>query len=266
MSFSYRKAEARGLANAAVPTILGFVLMLALGMSQTRSIHWHTLVPGLLPPGSNVLDLGANVGLFSLEMVRLFDCCCHAVEPDPELLAAIPDNPRIRKHGYAIADRRAPLVLNRSSNRLGARILDSPTGGSVENSLMVEGIDLTSFIDRHVEGPISLIKMDIEGAELQVLDSLSDDLLRSVAQFSVEFHDFCGLTSADEVARVARRLEALGFFYVRMSGVGHQDTLFVNRRQSKFKTSDHLATRLFVRNVRGLRRVVRRGLGLAIRC
>ena len=240
--------------------------MLALGPSQTRSIHWHTLVPALLPPGANVLDLGANVGYFSTEMVQNFDCTCHAVEPDPELLAIVPDHPRVRKHGYAVADRRAPLMLSRNSNRLAARIVDSPAGAAEGSAIAVEGIDLTSFIDQHVSGPVSLIKMDIEGAEIQVLDSLSDDLLRSVPQISVEFHDFCGLTPPDVVSRVVHRLEALGFFYIRMSGIGHQDTLFVNRRQSRFKTSDYLATRLWVRNVRGLRRVVRRRLGLAPQC
>ena len=102
--------------------------------------------------------------------------------------------------------------------------------------------------------------MDIEGAEVEVLDSLTDELLVSIPQISVEFHDFCNLTPIDMVNRIATRLQTLGFYYLRMSGVGHQDTLFVNRRQATFGQSDDMITRFLVRNVRGFRRVVRRRL------
>ncbi len=117
-----------------------------------------------------------------------------------------------------------------------------------------------------MSGPISLIKMDIEGAEVEVLDSLTDELLVSIPQLSVEFHDFCGITPVDTVSRIVTRLQTLDFFYLRMSGVGHQDTLFVNRRQAAFGQSDEIITRLLVRNVRGIRRIVRRRLGLPPRC
>jgi FkbM family methyltransferase len=240
--------------------------MLALGTSRTRAIHWHTIVPSLLVPDSHVLDLGGNMGSFSSAIVDEFECMCHAVEPDPELLGYIPAHARIKKYGYAIAARRAPVVLHTGADRLGASILHSSCQAPDESGVMVEGIDLTTFIDQHVSGPISLIKMDIEGAEVEVLDSLTDLLLVSIPQISVEFHDFCNLTPLDTVLRIARRLESLGFYYLRMSGVGHQDTLFVNRRQSRFGRSDDIITRSLVRNVRGFRRIVRRRLGLPPRC
>jgi FkbM family methyltransferase len=240
--------------------------MLALSTSRTRSIHWHTIVPSLLVPDSHVLDLGGNLGSFASAIVDEFPCMCHAVEPDPELLACIPSHARIKKYGYAIAARRAPVVLHTGANRLGASIIDSSRETPDDSGVMVEGIDLTTFIEQHVPGPISLIKMDIEGAEVEVIDSLSDQLLVSIPQISVEFHDFCNLTPLETVLGIARRLESLGFYYLRMSGVGHQDTLFVNRRQSQFGKSDDMITRSLVRNFRGFRRVVRRRLGLPPRC
>jgi hypothetical protein len=53
---------------------------------------------------------------------------------------------------------------------------------------------------------------------------------------------------------------------MRMSGVGHQGTLFVNGRQRVFGQSDEIITRLLARNVRGFRRTVRRRPGLPPRC
>ena len=232
--------------------------MLALGKSQTLSVHWHTLLPSLLAPGGHVLDLGANVGSFSSEIAHRFGCTCHAVEPDPELRAHIVDGPLVHTYGYAMAGRRATASLRRGANTLAASIVGEGDGGAME----VETIDLASFLEAHVDGPVALVKMDIEGAEIQMLDATPDAVLASIPQLSVEFHDFCGLTPAAEVRRVARRLEGLGFHYLRMSGVGHQDTLFVHRRLAPFARSDALATRLVTRNARGLRRVVRRMLGL----
>src|SRR5262249_5005802 len=151
-------------------------------------------------------DLGANVGQFSWAIAQGLDCLCHAVEPDPELLAQIPAHPRIKTYGYAIAARRAPLVLHRSANRLAASITKNPFSTPDDSGVMVEGVDLKSFLELHVVGPISLIKMDIEGSEVEVLDSLSDEFLVSIPQISVEFHDFCNLTPADVVGRIVKRL------------------------------------------------------------
>jgi FkbM family methyltransferase len=238
--------------------------MLALGSSRTQAIEWHTLVPALLVPESNVLDLGANVGAFSRQIVERFDCICHAVEPDPKLLAAIPRHPRIRTYAYAISSRQTRLALYLSPNSLASSIINPDVHGAMDSAIMVESIDLTTFINKHVVGPISLIKMDIEGAEVEVLDSLTDDFLISIPSLTVEFHDFCKLTPSDVVERIATRLERLGFYYLRMSGIGHQDTLFVNRQCTTFGRSDDLVTRYFARNIRGLQRVVRRRLGFPI--
>ncbi len=111
----------------------------------------------------------------------------------------------------------------------------------------------------NVPGPISLVKMDIEGAEIEVLDNLSEQFLIDIAQLSVEFHDFCGMIPQSDVARVVAKMDRLGFYSMRMSGIGHQDTLFVNRRCGLFGPSDCAYTRYVSRNVRGIRRVLERG-------
>ncbi len=108
--------------------------------------------------------------------------------------------------------------------------------------------------------------MDIEGAEIEILDTLPESLLRTIPQLTVEFHDFMDLTPPEVVLGTAERLESLGFAYLRMSGIGHQDTLFVNRRLLPFGRSDKLVTQYVTRNVRGFRRVARRALGLPPKC
>jgi hypothetical protein len=161
---------------------------------------------------------------------------------------------------------RGPLELRRVSSRLGASVVNRPLESPDGPGIGVEGIDVKSFVEQHVNGPISLIKMDIEGAEVEALDALSEEFLITIPQISVEFHDFCNTTPIQVVGRIVERLKALGFCYLRMSGIGHQDTLFVNRRLAAFGRSDEIVTRIVSRNIRGMTRVVRRRLGLAPRC
>jgi hypothetical protein len=104
------------------------------------------------------------------------------------------------------------------------------------------------------------MKIDIEGAEIDALIACPDHLLKSVAQISIEFHDFCGITSSSDVLRTLDRLRRLGFFSVRMSGFGHQDTWLINRQLLNISTSELLYIRHVVRNWAGFKRVMTRQL------
>ena len=80
-------------------------------------------------------------------------------------------------------------------------------------------------------GDIEVLKLDIEGAELAVIDSLSDDLICRIGQITVEFHDFLGYYSTDEVVARVDRMVALGFrelFWSEVRNTG--DVLLVNKR------------------------------------
>ena len=41
--------------------------------------------------------------------------------------------------------------------------------------------------------------MDIEGAEREVIDFLEDEFLRNISQITIEFHDFLGYATTQEV-------------------------------------------------------------------
>src|SRR5262249_16042051 len=75
---------------------------------------------------------------------------------------------------------------------------------------------------------------------------------------SIEFHDFCGITPLNEVRQTLARLHRLGFFSVRMSRIGHQDTWLVNRRLIDIRLSELLFIRYVTRNWNELKRVMRR--------
>lgn len=105
-----------------------------------------------------------------------------------------------------------------------------------------------------------LIKMDIEGAEIEVLRTTSDACLASIKQFTIEFHDFCGLTPIEDVKNTLQRLKNLGFAHVRMSRFGHQDTWLINRKLCKISNLEYLYIRYFIRNWNGVGRLISRSI------
>lgn len=226
------------------------------------SYAWHSLHPRFIGADSVVVDLGANEGRFSQVIVREFGSVCHAVEPDPAILARIPANERISKYCLAIGGTVDRVRFSIAESSLASRVVED-SSRDVE-TIEVEQTTLADFIRRFQIPRVDVLKVDIEGAEIAALDACADDLLRAIGQITIEFHDFCGIVPPADVVRVLGRLERLGFSCVRMSRVGHQDTWCVNRRVCRISGLEIAFVRLFVRYYWGAFRVLKRRLGFAM--
>lgn len=223
-----------------------------------ETIEWHTLHPRYLNESSRVLDLGANYGMFATAITERFGCNCVAVEPSPEPFRAIPNGPRIAKVQAAVADQPGVMPFHVASDSVCSSLL-----GKVDTHLQTIDVRVYSLAELLAElglDRLDLLKVDIEGAEIGMLDACPDELLSRVGQISIEFHDFCGITPSGEVRRVLRRLHGLGFRAVRMSRVGHQDTWLINQRLLGISTVELWFIRVVVRNWKGLKRVLAREL------
>jgi len=78
-------------------------------------------------------------------------------------------------------------------------------------------------------GRIDLLKMDIEGAEIELFEACSDDELQAVMQITVEFHEFLYPEQAEAVARIKERMRRLGFWVLPFS-LDNTNVLFLNRK------------------------------------
>lgn len=222
---------------------------------EIETIHWHTLAPKFLGQHSKVLDLGANYGMFARAITERFQCFCVAVEPSPEPFDAIPTTEKISKRQLAISDKPGRKRFHASEESLASSLTE---GGS----LYVAVNSLPNLVDELGWECVDLLKADIEGAEIDMLAACPDEFLsKRIAQISIEFHDFCGITSSAVVRQTLDRLHRLGFFSVRMSRVGHQDTWLINRNLLQASRMDLLAIRYISRNWFGLKRVLTRLLG-----
>jgi FkbM family methyltransferase len=237
-------------------------------MIKVETIHWHTLLPKYLGPHSRVLDLGANYGHFAKAITDRFGCHCVAVEPSPVPYEAIKVHDRISKLQLAIGERSGTMAFRIDENALASSLSED----SDDESLIVNVETLPELFFKLNWNQIDLLKVDIEGAEIGMLSSCTDGFLQHhVAQISIEFHDFCGITAPEIVKASLDRLQRIGFHYVRMSRIGHQDTLLVNATLIPDVTEfDIRYIRAVIRNWFGFKRVASRFgsqfTGAALRC
>ena len=210
-----------------------------------------------------MLDLGANYGHFAEAITARFGCKCVAVEPSPEPFAAISKSPYISKIQAAVSDASGTMPFHIAVDSVASSLAKDTSVGA--KAINVRVLSLGDLVSQLAWQRIDLLKVDIEGAEIQMLAACSDELLGRIAQMTIEFHDFCGLTPTGDVKMILARLRRLGFFSVRMSRVGHQDTWLINRRALRISNSELMMTRHFVRNWFGVKRLAYRTLRISRR-
>jgi FkbM family methyltransferase len=185
-------------------------------------IDLHSFLP-ILNESSTVVDLGMSNGEFARAMVSRFGCRVFGLEPEPSLFADLPDIDRVVKEQAAVGPTDGPVTLYMNTTRCASTLFDV-----ANTSVTVAGTTLTSFLDRHGISTVDLLKMDIEGAEFDVLASTSDaDLLR-IRQLTVEFHDFLDASLSPRVRITDRRLRGLGFRRVKFTHFTNGDVLYVH--------------------------------------
>ncbi|MFV0491086.1 MAG: FkbM family methyltransferase [Pseudorhodobacter sp.] len=160
-------------------------------------------VLAMLRPGDLAIDCGANIGDIA-EPLADTGADVIAFEPDPYAIGRITErlgsrsNVDIRQQ--AVAARAGRLRLMRAAN-----FDDNPVGGSVKSTLLpggrgiadgsgveVDVIDFPAFLTDLMakRGEVTFLKLDIEGAELDLLEAMdAAGLLARIRCTVVETHE-----------------------------------------------------------------------------
>ena len=175
----------------------------------------------LLAPGDVAIDCGANVGKFT-SIMAASGATVHAFEPNSDAFAELQKRsasyPNVVLHHAALAPASGPVRLFRHR-----RAADDPLLRSVSSSVIadkpnvstddyetVPGIDIAEFV-RSVGQPVALLKMDVEGAEVALLNRLLDEGLHErIERAFVEVHDRRIKSLREPTAALRKRLAALG--------------------------------------------------------
>jgi FkbM family methyltransferase len=223
-------------------------------------VRGHHFLTARLGPSSVVVDLGAHRGEFSAELAHRFGCKCVAVEPVETLIRDMRGDPRIQVMHEAVSAGNGPVVLHLKQNPEANTLLPATAAVDV-GTVTVAGTTWSSLRRRAGFDGVGLLKVDIEGAELGLLQSLTAEELQNIEQLTVEFHPEV-LGGDGGVRDAIARLKAMNFWPVRFSR-GYGDVLFVNQAVFHLSLAQRLWLRHVVRNRLGLKRIARRWAGRA---
>jgi hypothetical protein len=96
----------------------------------------------------------------------------------------------------------------------------------------VDGITFQRFMETCRIEQTNLMKVDIEGSEVELLQTLPNDILDRIDQMTAAFHDFkteFELTS--KVKAALNRLIDLGWLPIVFSRRDNSDVLLINRKE-----------------------------------
>lgn len=167
------------------------------------------------------IDCGANIGLFTLPMalrrarVFAFEPNPHAFQELARRLAPFP-NVTLREAAVALDKRPVPLHLHLNAQEdplkwsTGSSLLPFKGNVSRDHALTVEAVDFAAFIGA-LDRPVALLKMDIEGAEVNILHRILDlGLQDRIGHAFVELHDAKIPELRPETERLRERVHASG--------------------------------------------------------
>lgn len=163
-----------------------------------------------LPRGAVVVDIGANIGMFSLHVAAAYGAArVLAFEPFPESFALLARNAE-RNHLDAIQP--IPLAIagepgTRELHMQGRHGVHSLFGTSGE-AVRIECLTLAEAFARYGVERCDFLKLDCEGAEYEILLGAPSDTYARIQRVALEYHDWITDHHHDELVR---RLTAEGF-------------------------------------------------------
>lgn len=167
-----------------------------------------------------VIDLGAHIGNATIEFA-LRAKHVHAFEPNREnfreLATQTKAYPNVTVHEKAVSDQNGTIKLYYEKGSIGeyfkgSTIVQGKPNIGYENAYDVEMVSIVDVVD-DIGEPISLIKIDIEGAEYKVIKALiTSGRIEKVDRIFAECHAdrIAGLQEEkDEVLELARKANCL---------------------------------------------------------
>lgn len=159
--------------------------------------------------GDTVVDLGANIGLFTT-LAAVAGARTIAVEAQSGFLSAIQAN--LRRNN---AEDRAEVVHALVGARTGVLSSDANRGSSREWGDEPERIGMPELLARCGVTTVDLLKVDIEGSEFDLFQE--DSFLDGVRRIAMEVHPPHG-----DVAALKQRVEGHGFDVILLDSEGRE--------------------------------------------
>lgn len=184
---------------------------------EAYEIEAVKFIKKLTRPGMTVLDIGANIGYYSVILGKSVgeNGKVYAFEPEPTnfqfLERNIGANSLSHVKAYRLALANKPGILSfylHESNKGKHSLIDYQKN---TECIKVEATTVDSFITKHGIRKIDLIKIDVEGAEPMVFEGMKETLAKHRPIIFTEYFPYAIRSSGRDPLNFLRNLDTLGY-------------------------------------------------------
>lgn len=191
-------------------------------------LEGHSFVANWLSPGTLVIDCGMNEGRFALGIAERYGCRVIGVEPNVSLAH---DNRLVRGlecHHLALTRTAGPVQFHvDETDSTASHVVSGDASAGSRQTVLVPGLPFDGFLESIGSPRVDLLKLDIEGAELDLLDTCPSAVLQRIPQITVEFHAFLDAAQRRPVLDAIARMREVGFYALDFSR-NLMNVLFIN--------------------------------------
>jgi len=222
--------------HISVRSMFKHIFHLILGWLGVRRFREHSFFGALLARPAVVADFGAHRGEFfnTLKSEYLISRAV-LVEADPTLAESLKqtfgDDADVL-HAALVGENRGTTVVFTCSTKSQVSSIFSERLEAYRSANQVE-VPTVVFAEvlRRLGGHVDLAKLDIEAAEVEVLQTAHPSDLAACGQLTVEFHDDTHPITRRDVDCTCKRLRSEGYGVVNANWPFANDMLFVNLRR-----------------------------------
>ena len=176
---------------------------------------------GATPENSVIIDIGANIGVYSIFACKSKNTKVYAFEPALQNYNLLVENIKLNGLGDRIIPFKAAVGAKKEKRTI--YIGDSPFNSfhSIDNPYGQEEVECVSLRDVFDENKIQMcdiLKMDCEGAEFEILYNLPDEYYKKIKEIRAEYHSSLS-DQKDNPEDLLKFLEQKGFKITKIKKV-----------------------------------------------
>ena len=158
-----------------------------------------------------VFDIGANLGLFSYYSILKGASKVYSFEPGESQSNAIKDNfesiGNLVVEQKAVSDETGILRFNKHKTKSILSGVFTDSDSDEYDIVECRSVNLVDYCKENKIDNINFLKMDCEGYEYKIFESLTDEFIRKIDKITMEYH----LNNDGRVKYLIDRLESNGF-------------------------------------------------------
>jgi FkbM family methyltransferase len=195
-----------------------------------KGARW-TVDPTKLPQSPTVYSFGIGTDIsWDLKMIQNYKCQVHAFDPSPKSLEwletqQIPDAFKLYNYGLGQKDGNISFYLPKNNNHVSGSILTDENLLKDKISVPVKSFFTIVSELRHTK--IDVLKMDIEGAEYQVLDDILVAPI-TINQILIEFHHRMFGYHLNHTREAVHKIKNAGYGILDISRLGEEYSFIRN--------------------------------------